>query len=201
MYFLTEPIETYQPLYEFEGYLHERYQGFTRIADARLEEIEDDFRSVEELIKEILEYEGEGLPDRLELGPSRSRKIAEESLQIDDIKHGTVDEKTVPDSEGRKRIGLHVSHERSPKNREKAIEIHGTSCEVCEFDFDKTYGPEHAGGYIQIHHITPLSGYEGEVDPETDLVPLCANCHVMAHRRKTVTTVNELKALIEKAKG
>ena len=43
MYFLTEPIETYQPLYEFESYLHSRYQGFTRIADARLEEIEEDY--------------------------------------------------------------------------------------------------------------------------------------------------------------
>ena len=41
MYFLTEPIEVYQPLYEFEGYLNSSYWGFTRIADARLAEIED----------------------------------------------------------------------------------------------------------------------------------------------------------------
>jgi putative restriction endonuclease len=40
------------------------------------------------------------------------------------------------------------------------------------------------------------------VDPETDLVPLCANCHAMAHRRRaTVTSIDELKALVEKAKG
>jgi predicted HNH restriction endonuclease len=38
------------------------------------------------------------------------------------------------------------------------------------------------------------------VDPETDLVPLCANCHVMAHRRRTtVTSIEELRALIEEA--
>ncbi len=202
MYFLTKPLEVHRHVSEFEGYLNTTYRGFTRISDARLDEIEEDFGSVEELIKEILEYKGDGLPDVLELGPSWSEKIAEESLQVDDITHGTVDEKTVPDSEGRKRIGLHVSYERSPKNRELAIEIHGTTCEVCKFDFDKTYGPEHAGGYIQIHHIKPLSKYEGKVDPETDLVPLCANCHVMAHRKKdTVTSVDELKALIEKAKG
>ena len=35
MYFLTEPIEVYQPLYEFEGYLHSRYQGFTRRSPKR----------------------------------------------------------------------------------------------------------------------------------------------------------------------
>ena len=40
------------------------------------------------------------------------------------------------------------------------------------------------------------------MDPETDLVPLCANCHAMAHkRRNTVTSIDELKGLIENAKG
>ncbi len=40
------------------------------------------------------------------------------------------------------------------------------------------------------------------MDPETDLAPLCANCHAMAHRRMaTVTSIEELKELIEKAKG
>jgi len=29
MYFLTKPIKIYQPVYEYEGYLHSRYQGFT----------------------------------------------------------------------------------------------------------------------------------------------------------------------------
>jgi hypothetical protein len=32
MYFLTKPIKISQPVYEYEGYLHSRYQGFTRIA-------------------------------------------------------------------------------------------------------------------------------------------------------------------------
>jgi hypothetical protein len=123
-------------------------------------------------------------------------------LQVDDVTHGDIDEKAVPDSEGRKRLVQHVKYERSSKNRERAIEIHGTICEVCRFDFDETYGNNYADSYIQIHHIKPLSQYEGEVDPETDLVPLCANCHAMAHkRRKTVTSIEELKELIEKAKG
>jgi 5-methylcytosine-specific restriction enzyme A len=76
MYFLTKPIEVHQPLYEFEGYLHRRYQGFTRISNERLDEIEEDFESIEELIKEILEYQGEGLPDELMLVPDRSKEIA-----------------------------------------------------------------------------------------------------------------------------
>jgi hypothetical protein len=200
MYFLTEPIEVYQPLYEFEGYLHSRYQGFTRIADARLEEIEEHYGSIEEFIKEILQYEGEGLPGGLQPGTDSSEKIAEESLEVDDVVHGDINEKVVPDSEGRKRLALHATYERSQKNRRLAIDKHGTTCTVCRFNFDKTYGEDYAKGYIQIHHIKPLSEYEGEVDPETDLLPLCANCHAMAHRRRaTVTSIEELKELIEAA--
>jgi hypothetical protein len=164
MYFLTEPMETYQPLYEFEGYLHSRCQGFTRIADARLSEIEEDYGSIEELIKEILQYEGEDLPPGLTPSPDRSGQIAEESLQVDDVIHGDVDE-VIPDVEGKERIRLHVFHERSQKNRRLAIKIHGPTCAVCTFDFDETYGKDYAQGYIQIHHIKPVSEYEGEVDP------------------------------------
>ena len=115
MYFLTKPIGVNQPLYEFEGYLHSRYQGFTTISNERLSEIEEDFGAIEGFIKEILAYEGEGLPQDLMLTSDRSEKVAESSLQVDDIAHGTVDEKVIPDSEGRKRIVQHVAYERSRK--------------------------------------------------------------------------------------
>jgi predicted HNH restriction endonuclease len=142
------------------------------------------------------------LPGGLQLGIGRSEKIAEESLQVDDVTYGDINEKVVPDREGRKRLVLHASYERSQKNRREAIKIHGTTCAVCTFNFDQTYGEDYADGYIQIHHIKPLSEYEGAVDPATDLVPLCANCHAMAHRRReTVASIEELKDLIKKAKG
>jgi predicted restriction endonuclease len=200
MYFLTQPIEIDQPLHKFEGYLHRRHQGFTRISEERLDEIEEDFGTIEGLVQEILEREGEGLPDELMLAPDRSEEVAESSLQVDAITHGTVDEKVVPDSEGRKRIVRHVAYERSPKNRRLAIKEHGTTCAACGFNFDEFYGREHADGYIQIHHVKPVSEYEGEVDPARDLVPLCTNCHSVAHRRRTtVTSIDELKILIEEA--
>jgi 5-methylcytosine-specific restriction protein A len=136
------------------------------------------------------------------LAPDQSEEIAKVSQQVDDVTHGTVDEQVISDSEGRKRIVQHVSYERSQKNRREAIKELGTTCAVCAFNFDEFYGKDYAQGYIQIHHIKPLSEYEGEVDPETDLVPLCANCHAMAHkRRETVTPIEELKELIDKAKG
>jgi 5-methylcytosine-specific restriction protein A len=184
------------------GYLHSRYQGFTRISNARLSEIEEDFGTIEGFIQEILNYESDGLPDELLLAPDRSKEVAQDSRQVDDVTHGTVDDVEIPDREGRKRIVQHVSYERSQKNRARAIEIHGTTCAVCGFNFDEFYGRDYANGYIQIHHIRPLSEHEGAVDPATDLIPLCANCHAMAHRRRTsVTPIEELKALVEEAAG
>jgi 5-methylcytosine-specific restriction endonuclease McrA len=202
MYFLTEPIEVNRPLHEFEGYLRGRYWGFTRISNLELEAIEEDFGSVEGLIREILDYRGEGLPEELTLGIDRSAEIAEDSLRVDDITHGRINDEVIHDSEGRKQIVQHVKYERSQKNRRLAIKIHGTTCAVCKFNFDEVYGSEYADGYIQIHHVKPLSQHEGKVDPATDMLPLCANCHAMAHKKKdTVASIGDLKALIEKAKG
>jgi 5-methylcytosine-specific restriction protein A len=89
-------------------------------------------------------------------------------------------------------------YERDPINRKRAIEFHGLSCKVCGFNFEEVYG-ERGKDFIEVHHIKPLSTLEKEivVDPEQDLVPVCANCHRMIHRRKdNILTVDELKALI-----
>lgn len=90
-------------------------------------------------------------------------------------------------------------YERDLINRKRAIEIHGLICKACGFDFEKFYG-DRGKNFIEVHHIKPLSTLEEEVviDPEHDLVPLCANCHRMIHRRKdNVLSVEELKEIIE----
>ena len=89
-------------------------------------------------------------------------------------------------------------YERDPKVREAAIKIHGTTCKACDFNFAEVYG-QHGAGYIQVHHLRPLSDGPGEriVNPETDLIVLCANCHVMVHRKKNNTlSIDELKRMI-----
>jgi hypothetical protein len=90
-------------------------------------------------------------------------------------------------------------YERNPENRKKAIEIHGLSCLVCGFNFEKVYG-ERGQDFIEVHHVKPLStiGEEVEIDPKEDLVPVCSNCHRMIHRRKdNVLSVKELKSLLK----
>ena len=50
--------------------------------------------------------------------------------------------------------------------------------------------------FIEVHHLKPISTYDGEheVNPLTDLVPLCSNCHSMIHRGENGTmTLKELR--------
>jgi 5-methylcytosine-specific restriction protein A len=99
---------------------------------------------------------------------------------------------------------MHVTpRERSKELREACIEhfkkLHGGHlvCECCGFDFSLAY-KDIGEGYIEIHHRFPFSKTEGEheVDPITDLVPLCSNCHSMIHRvggQGECMSVEELK--------
>jgi 5-methylcytosine-specific restriction protein A len=76
------------------------------------------------------------------------------------------------------------AYERNEKARRDAIKHHGCACKVCGFDFEVVYGSIGAG-FIHVHHIVPLSsiGKEYIVNPKTDLIPVCPNCHAMIHRK------------------
>ena len=92
-------------------------------------------------------------------------------------------------------------YERDLQLREQAIKIHGTSCMVCGFSFGESYG-KLGDGFIEIHHIKPISEGPREVNPETDLVCLCSNCHRMIHKKRDqVLTVEELKQVRHNALG
>lgn len=97
--------------------------------------------------------------------------------------------------EGRFRAVSLGSYERNPFARARCIAEHGCRCVVCEIDFEREYG-EWGRGFIHVHHVKPLSENRGEreVDPVTDLRPLCPNCHAMVHRdRKKPCSLEDLK--------
>ena len=92
-------------------------------------------------------------------------------------------------------------YEHSPDARRACIAHHGTSCAVCGFSFEIAYG-EIGKDFIPVHHLVPMSqlGSHYELDPVTDLVPLCANCHAMAHHGvSTPRTVAELRRIMAAA--
>ena len=89
-------------------------------------------------------------------------------------------------------------YERDRRNRAAAIVIHGVRCKGCGMDFGERYG-EVAAGYIEVHHTVPISrlgpGYV--INPALDLVPLCANCHRVAHRTDPPLSVEAIVELVE----
>ena len=104
--------------------------------------------------------------------------------------------------EGAKKITQHVRYERNPFLRKKAIRIQGRKCKICGFDFNIVYGEDLADGYIEVHHIKHLAEGERNVNPATDLIPVCANCHRMLHRKKKNNVLPaQLKELIKMQQG
>jgi 5-methylcytosine-specific restriction protein A len=104
--------------------------------------------------------------------------------------------------EGTPILRLHRTYERDPRNRAKAIVYHGNRCFGCGFSFDDVYTSEHANGYVEIHLIQPLAAGPRLVDPYLDLIPLCANCHRMVHRRAhDWLSLDQLRQLLAEAKA
>jgi 5-methylcytosine-specific restriction protein A len=85
-------------------------------------------------------------------------------------------------------------YERDPEARRACIAHYGTSCAACGFSFEVGYG-DVGRGVIDVHHTVPVLQLDNNyrLDPVTDLVPLCANCHTMAH--VGVTTPRSLAEL------
>lgn len=118
----------------------------------------------------------------------------------------TVESSSKTGSEGRRILYYGTRYERDPKLREAAIDAcrqrnGALICEACRTNYEGLYG-ELGFSAMEVHHIKPLGqvGYEHDVNPETDLVCLCANCHKMIHHAMRTYgrsfTVDELRDTI-----
>lgn len=117
-------------------------------------------------------------------------------LEVQEEKSGEASLDVVGLPEGAKaRIEVN-RYERDRRNRAAAIALHGYICKACDLDMGSRYGPD-AAGLIEIHHVTPVSelGPAYIVNPMTDLIPLCPNCHAVAHRRSPPFSVAELRTM------
>jgi 5-methylcytosine-specific restriction enzyme A len=88
-------------------------------------------------------------------------------------------------------------YERNKHARSACLEHFGYVCMVCGFDFEKVYGA-FGKGKIHVHHRKPISqcGKGYVVNPIKDLQPVCPNCHLMIHSRRTPYTVAEIQKMI-----
>lgn len=113
-----------------------------------------------------------------------------------------IDEAEQEAPEGKVLTRLHLSRERSNSlvvaKKEEAMRLTGKlECEVCGFDFMRTYG-KHGSGFAECHHIKAISTLmPGEKTRVSDLAIVCANCHRMLHRGKNWFSVSELRNIVE----
>lgn len=93
-------------------------------------------------------------------------------------------------------------YERDRGARLRCIHRWGWKCFVCQFDFAKEYG-ELGEGFIHVHHLKPLAEIGGayELNPVSDLRPVCPNCHAMLHRKVPALAIEELQVRMSRAKG
>lgn len=115
--------------------------------------------------------------------------------------------------EGRLTIASSKQRRRSKRLRDEAIRKfkreHGGRliCEVCEFDFEETYGAL-GEDYIVVHHKESVHSMEIEGERATleealeKVAPLCSNCHSMVHRRLgELLSIEELKRIVARARA
>ncbi len=113
-----------------------------------------------------------------------------------------IDEKIV--AEGELRTRTQEYRTRSRELREAAVEHYSLDgrimCNACDFEFALAY-PKLGNGYIQIHHLRPVSYLRGEKLEISralqNVCPLCANCHQMVHRDNPPMAISKLQKILK----
>jgi hypothetical protein len=93
-------------------------------------------------------------------------------------------------------------YERDGNARAACLAKQGSDCSICGIGLQAVYGPQFRG-LVHVHHVVPLSQAGGayRVDPATNLIPVCPNCHAVIHSRVPALTPNEVRTLMRKQRG
>lgn len=93
------------------------------------------------------------------------------------------------------------AYERNPKARQACLDHFGFNCAACGFNFSKVYGAI-GDRFIHVHHLRDIAsvGTEYEVNPITDLRPVCPNCHAMLHVVTPAMSIERLQEIMAQAK-
>ncbi len=111
------------------------------------------------------------------------------------------DESAFPEGSVTFRIHHHLERDGALPRRAKAARLResGTlACEVCSFDFGRTYGAI-GDGFIEAHHRIAVSELTGNESTRlSDLALVCSNCHRMLHRADPQLSIEQLRSLVQK---
>ena len=122
------------------------------------------------------------------------KKISEKDVQEDLCTlSSTNSENDLRTTEGLMKENLYLRRQRNRSLRDQCAKRDNFTCQVCGLNFMKVYG-DRGSGFIEIHHLKPISSYESEHEIKLDeLIALCSNCHSMIHYGGELLDVEELK--------
>ncbi len=104
-----------------------------------------------------------------------------------------------PLCEGASSQSVNTVRSRNAMARAQCLSTQKAVCVACGVDMGQLYGPEFSD-CIHVHHLTPLSQSDGprQVNPSTDLVPVCPNCHAVIHAHGQLRTPLQVSNLLKK---
>jgi len=130
--------------------------------------------------------------DILKLGITRGRvfkpisptEFLEIRSKVHEIRTIALEMEVKSFKEGAERREVQTVRERNSELKAAAIHKYGLDCKVCGFNFEQKYG-SYARGYIELHHLIPLSQVSENVMTKlTDIILVCSNCHRTIHLKK-----------------
>ncbi|OWP62202.1 hypothetical protein CDA63_15390 [Hymenobacter amundsenii] len=121
------------------------------------------------------------------------------NLSLSDFPNAANDHPYFPEGNAAARLHHHLDRRRkaTEASRHAFIHEHGhLYCQVCSFDFEKTYGTTGID-YIEFHHTVPPAETTDSYKPKAEeYVLVCANCHRMLERHRPWLTLPEVKQVL-----
>ncbi|HBG05388.1 MAG TPA: hypothetical protein DDY22_07510 [Geobacter sp.] len=152
-------------------------------------------------IRELFEYDSPWAPSRVLTSVTNCSEKVQLLIKVskDDREFYTAEEVSgqIEIVEGAKTTITVNAYERNTAARRICIDHWGARCAVCEMEFEQVYGPLGLG-FIHVHHLTPVAtiGRQYALNPQTDLRPVCPNCHSMLHKKTPPYKIEELREII-----
>jgi hypothetical protein len=142
------------------------------------------------------------LPERSQAGEARHKcVICAYAAGFADRERtaGSLPDEIVDDAypEGARKTVTINAFERNSEARRRCLAHYGYRCSVCGLKLEDRYG-EAGKELIHVHHLRPLAQIAGpyDLDPISDLRPVCPNCHAVIHRANPPYALDDVRAML-----
>jgi predicted HNH restriction endonuclease len=125
---------------------------------------------------------------------AKGMKHLEDAMGTSTLPAPSLDNEHMLAAEGHRMLRTANPAARSEALRKMALKIHGSSCAACGLDFHYRYKAL-ARDCIELHHVVPVSSGIRKSTIK-DLVPLCPNCHRVAHTEHPPLPVSAVRRML-----